>query len=586
MHPASKRRPELERPGTVTSGNREHEGPLAFLDRERILLLVLGLVLFLPGLGRHDLWNPDEPRCAEVAREMLETSNFLVPQLNGEPYTHEPPLHFWAIGSISALLGGIDETAVRLPSALAAIATSVLVYAIALRLFSRRVAWLAALIFMSSYKVLWQGRTGQVGMVLTLWTTLAFYSWIRGTLEDRPGFYLAFFAVLGLATLTRGWEGSIPPLLAVVVFMSISGRLRDLRPHLLGPGILLLFAITLGWLVPAAAAIGRADFWTLLATEPMQRLSAIGSRTPLQVASKPWYYYFGTVPMDFLPWSFLFPTAAWISWNRARGEARTWMLLLSSWIVVTITLFSLSPMKRSVNVLTLFPALALVVGFGLDRAQEAWPRFRTATAVPALLASLLIAAAGVSVPLLQSRPELADLDPGLARAIAMILVLGAFAILLASRWFWAGNVRAAVDVIAVGMGLLILGASLIVAPRLDSFKSARPLASQVLAHLEPDQRLGMFPRLEPGVLFYTRHLVALAESEEELLKLLDEDADLLLVARRRGLADLDQPVPLAEIYRDHAFRDGWSLLGPARTESPESVPEGPGGDLTGQEPDG
>ena len=142
-HPASESRSELERPRTVTSGNRDHDGPLAFLDRERILLFALGLVLFLPGLGRHDLWNPDEPRCAEIAREMMESSDLLVPRLNGEPYTQEPPLHFWAIGSMSVLLGGLEETAVRLPSALAAIATSLLVYAIALQLFSQRVAWLS-----------------------------------------------------------------------------------------------------------------------------------------------------------------------------------------------------------------------------------------------------------------------------------------------------------------------------------------------------------------------------------------------------------------------------------------------------------
>ena len=557
----------------MTSGSRDHDGALAFLDRERILLFVLGLVLFLPGLGRHDLWNPDEPRCAEIAREMMESSDFLVPQLNGEPYTRQPPLHFWAIGSMSVLLGGLEESAVRLPSALAAIATSLLVYAIALRLFSQQVAWLAALVFMSSYKVLWQGRAAQVGMLLTLWTTLAIYAWIRGALEDRPGLYLAFFGALGLATLTRGWEGLAPPLLVIVVFLSVSGRLRDVRRLFLSPGILIWLAITLAWLLPAAAAIEHTRFAGLLVTEPLEPLLAIGSDTTLQFESKPWYYYLGTVPVDFLPWSFLFPGAAWIAWNRARGEARDWMLFLTTWVVVTLILYSLSPAKRSVNVLTIFPALALMVGFGLDRAREAWPRFKATTAVPALLASVAIAAAGVSVPLLQTRPELADLEPALARSMALILVLGAFGILLGSSWFWKGNVRAAVDVTAVGMGILILGASLVVAPQLDSFKSARPLASQVLAHLEADQRLCMFPRLEPGVLFYTRRLADLAGSEEQLLSFLETDPDLLLVARRRSLASLQEPVPLVEIYRDHALRDGWSLLGPAGVQGPETAAE-------------
>ena len=554
----------------MTSGNRDQEGPLAFLDRERLLLLVLGLVLFLPGLGRHDLWNPDEPRTAEVAREMVETANYLVPQLNGEFHLEEQPLHFWAISSMSLLLGRLDETAVRLPSALAAIASSLLVFSIGTRLFSKRVAWLAALVFMSSYKVLWQGRAGQVGMLLTLWTTLAIYAWIRGTLEDRPRLFMLFFLAIGLATLTRGLEGLLPPALAVVLFLSITGRGRELRRLCLGPGLLLWLAATLAWLLPAVAIVGRADFANLLITEPLQPFFATGSSASHQALSKPWHYYLGTVAADFLPWSLLFPTAAAIAWSRARGEARHWMLFLLTWASVTVLLFSLSPVKRSVNVLTMFPALALLVGFGLDRAQEAWPRFKSATAIPVLLTGVLIAAAGISVPLLQARPELADLDPALARSIAVILVLGSFGVLLGSRWLWLGQVRAGVDATVVGMGVLILGAALIVAPRLDTFKSARPLAAQVLAHLEPDQTFGMYPRLEPGVLFYTHHLAHLAESEGELQDLMAESDSLLLIARRRSLSDLEQPLPLVEIYRDHAFRDGWSLLGPD-----EQVPTGP-----------
>jgi len=557
----------------MSSSNRDNDSPLAFLDRERILLLLFGLVLFLPGLGRHDLWNPDEPRSAEVAREMLDTGSYLVPHLNGELYSDEPPLHFWTISSMGLLRGQLDEATVRLPSALAAIASSLLVFSLGLRLFSTRVAWIAALVFMTSYKVLWQGRTGQVGMLLTFWITLGIYFWVRGTLEDRPGLTLLFFVALGLGTLTRGLEALLPPVLTICVFLLMTGQVKHLRRLMLGPGPLIWLIVTLAWLVPAIATVGLSNLGDLLITEPFQPLFASGSSSHLVGHFKPWYYYLTTIPVDFLPWSFLFPATAWIAWRRARGEARQWVVFLLAWVAVTLILFSLSPVKRSVNVLTMFPALALLVGFGLDRAQDAWPRFRSAIAIPALLASLLIAAAGISVPLLQSRPELADLDPDLGRAIASILVLGALGVLLGSRWLWLGQVRAAVRSTAIGMGILILGAALIVAPRLDTFKSARPLAAQVLEHLGPGQALGMYPRLEPGVLFYTHRLAHLAETEEELLRLLREDSSLLLVARRRSLNDLERPLPLVEIYRDHALRDGWSLLGPAG-----ELPAEPGGE--------
>jgi hypothetical protein len=94
----------------------------------------------------------------------------------------------------------------------------------------------------------------------------------------------------------------------------------------------------------------------------------------------------------------------------------------------------------------------------------------------------------------------------------------------------------------------------------------------------------MYPRLEPGVLFYTHQLAHLAVSEGELLNLLEEDPHLLLVARRRSLSDLEQPLPLVEIYRDHALRDGWSLLGPDEGAS-ESTPSESTGSLPGRETD-
>ncbi|HUP43615.1 MAG TPA: hypothetical protein VM599_10445, partial [Thermoanaerobaculia bacterium] len=68
-------------------------------SRRRDLLVLAGLaaLLYLPGLGNHALWNPDEARYAEVAREMRLFGDWLVPRLNGEVYAHKPPLLFWLI---------------------------------------------------------------------------------------------------------------------------------------------------------------------------------------------------------------------------------------------------------------------------------------------------------------------------------------------------------------------------------------------------------------------------------------------------------------------------------------------------------
>src|SRR5213595_2358403 len=139
-------------------------------SRDLAILAVLGALLFFPALGGRDLWNPDEARYAEVAREMRATGTvegYLVPHLNGAVYAQKPPLLFWLMALGQELWPGKLETASRLPSALAAVGAILAVYRLGERLFSRRAGWFAAAALATCAKVLWQGRFGQIDMLLT-----------------------------------------------------------------------------------------------------------------------------------------------------------------------------------------------------------------------------------------------------------------------------------------------------------------------------------------------------------------------------------------------------------------------------------
>ena len=67
-----------------------------------VLIILAALFLFGLNIGGYDLWAPDEPRFAEVSREMMLTSDYLSPHVNGEPYLEKPPLLFWAISFFMA----------------------------------------------------------------------------------------------------------------------------------------------------------------------------------------------------------------------------------------------------------------------------------------------------------------------------------------------------------------------------------------------------------------------------------------------------------------------------------------------------
>ncbi len=530
---------------------------------ERLLLVLLGLALFLPGIGSRDLWNPDEPRYAEVAREMRDDGHWLVPHLNGRIYSEKPPLHFWAIAGASFATGGVGPVAARLPAVAAAIATLLLLFGIAERLFDRRVAWWSALIFASCSKILWQGRIGQIDMLLVALVTAAIYFFVRGLVEERPGFFRLFFVAAGFATLAKGPVGLLPPLLAVVVWALFSGRRDVLRRMRIPTGLLIWAAVVLAWLLPAAWVGGRAYLEILVLKQNVGRYADPWHHF------QPWYYYLKVLPGDFFPWSFFLPGAIWIAWKRIFGDARRGVQLALSWMVVTLVFFSLSPAKRTVYILTMYPALALLVGAAFAEIESTWPRLRRFLTLPAaLLAALATLAPLAGFLLVRYRPErvagqLADLEPLGPGLLPELLALGLI-LAVASQVAWLaarrGRPRGVVQAWALGFGLVAILASVRLLPRFDAVKSAKPMAARLLELAAPDEPYAIWPRLDAPFVFHTRRYAVELRSEADLRAFAARPDTIWLLIEQDDLAKLDPPLQLVEAARDDARDDGYVLL--------------------------
>ena len=149
-----------------------------------LLLTAAGLLVFFWRLGSHDLWPPDEPRFALVAREMWTRGDYSVLSLNNHLYTDKPPLFFWAINGFGRLLGGIDEWAARLPSAVAALLALLLIERLGGWLYDRKTGFVAALVFATSLQIVERGRWASIDMTLNLFVLSAVLLFWRG--RARP----------------------------------------------------------------------------------------------------------------------------------------------------------------------------------------------------------------------------------------------------------------------------------------------------------------------------------------------------------------------------------------------------------------
>ena len=110
-------------------------------------LVGLALVLLGAGLGLRDPWAPDEPRFALVAQDMLRSGDWLIPRVGGDLYADKPPLFFWLMASAMAMTGSL-RLGFLLPSLLAGIGATLLVYDLLRRARGREVALAGAFVLL------------------------------------------------------------------------------------------------------------------------------------------------------------------------------------------------------------------------------------------------------------------------------------------------------------------------------------------------------------------------------------------------------------------------------------------------------
>ena len=278
-----------------------------------MLLLGAGLVLFGLGIGAYPLWDPGEGRNAETAREMAAGGRWLVPLLYGEPYYDKPAPFFALLRAFQALLGE-SELALRLPSVTASLGTLLLLHRFAVPRFGRRVAALAGVIYLTSPEVVVLARFCNFDATLGFLVTAAVVAWL-GWLDERRGFPWPAWVAMGLGVLIKGPVAIVLPLLIAAVCAQrrgvLAGAARAARP---GRGLLVLAAIVLPWLLPAAVA--DPDYVrTFLVRHNVERYLSSGFdhvRSPL--------FFLPVIAGGLFPWSLLLPAARAVARSRRRAR--------------------------------------------------------------------------------------------------------------------------------------------------------------------------------------------------------------------------------------------------------------------------
>lgn len=373
------------------------------LRTDRILIILISAILFIPFIGSVHLFDWDEINFAEASREMIMTGDYTHVQINYETFWEKPPFFFW-LQVICMKIFGVNEFASRLPNALTGIATMLTLYAMGRKLENRKFAWIWMLIYAGSVLPHFYFRTGIIDPVFNLFifASLWFvYRLTQLTVEESKqrlkfAVYAGFFS--GMAVLTKGPVGLLDVLLTVLIYMIVKRKFWVLTFK-----EWVAFFITLG--VVSVAWFG----YELITNGPFFLQEFIIYQIRLfqtQDAGHggPFYYHvlvilFGCFPMSYF--AFLgFKND--VTDTVARKEFRLWSVLA---FVVVLVLFSIVKTKIvHYSSFCYFP-LSYLAATGVERLLNRSRQMNRFLFFSILLTGLVIGLALIGFPLLVKHYE-------------------------------------------------------------------------------------------------------------------------------------------------------------------------------------
>jgi 4-amino-4-deoxy-L-arabinose transferase-like glycosyltransferase len=375
------------------------------------LLVAVCLFLFFFAISAFGLVGADEPRYAQIAREMFARHDWIVPTLNGAPWLEKPVLLYWKIiGSYT--LFGVHDWAARVPSAGFAAALVLAVFFF-MRRFRPGSELDAALITASMAAVIGFARGASTDMPLSALFSVALLAWWAWHETGKKLWLAAFYALLAFGVLDKG---PVAPALAVLIVAAYSWVRRDGKifwRSLWMQGFALFFVIALPWFL--AMQMKVPQFFHVFFVE--HNLERFG--TNLYQHSQPFWYYIPVFLLGTLPWTvFTIPAlvdAARSAWKRLRRSEAEGAVIESTvtesapstappvvaassdlpvflflWIVVPIVFFSISRSKLPGYILPAIPPAAMLTAEYLHR-RGVVPRLQLA--LHSLLCGAIMAAA-------------------------------------------------------------------------------------------------------------------------------------------------------------------------------------------------
>jgi 4-amino-4-deoxy-L-arabinose transferase-like glycosyltransferase len=514
-----------------------------------VLLLIVVAPLFSLGLSNHGLWSADEPRVAEIGREMALTGNWTVPSLNQKPFLEEPPLYYGSLALAFKVLGGASDKAARIPSALFAFAGVMVAFFIANFLFGPRVALLSAIILATTGEYFRVAHWVVVDSALTFFVISAMGLFIAGYLSEsnKKKFfcYVLLYLSCILAFFTKGFIGIVIPGLSILVFLIADRNLKEILNMRLWLSILIFIILILPWFIALWHQGGTEYLNVFLLHNHLQRFLPASMAGSISGSASghhhPFYYYITQFPSSFLPWSILLVPVlcyAFSKTGKSLGLSEKGRLFAKCWFFTGIIFLSVASTKRALYLLPIYAPIAMLTALYIDYTLGLQPLNRIGK-IFIWISDILLLVIGVGLtPIYFYFKKVYLLDTPDRLSISVIVIsMFVTGLSLAAIWYLLRRNMKGYWISVHSSIILALAFTLVaIFPVLDRHKSFVPFCQQVVAAVPADQPLYAYQpdeTLRGAVPFYTGRYLIETEDLGNVIAILKKKEPFFVVIRDR-----------------------------------------------------
>jgi 4-amino-4-deoxy-L-arabinose transferase-like glycosyltransferase len=354
--------------------------------RSWIALAIIFALVWFANLDVRKLQHPDEGRYAEIAREMLVSGDWVTPRLDGIKYFEKPPLQYW-LTAASFKAFELDEWTARLPGAIAGFLTLAIVAYVGSLLASPAAGRYGGMALAGSLWLFGISHLVTLDALLTFWLTLSLGAFLlaqhaRGSPPAQRRWMLVAWAATAGGVLTKGLVALLIPFCALVVYSLVTRDRAPWKRLHVGSGLAVLLVLAAPWFV--LVSLRNPEFARFFFIhEHFERFLTTEHR---RIGA--WWYFLPMAVAGLLPWTGIFLWRLRHGWRDATLEPNgfAWQRFCLVYAGFVLVFFSLSGSKLPSYILPMFPAMALVLGWQLQRTSA-----RTLAALTALLVATTIA---------------------------------------------------------------------------------------------------------------------------------------------------------------------------------------------------